>query len=95
MSVIVEKRRLKSAKDMARERTKKRKKKGNKVTKEGSNAEKNKAGYTAQDAPSMRTYHLRKKHGTDGRTHGRTDTTSYRDATAHLKRRGEKKGNKK
>ena len=41
----------------------------------------NKAGYTAQDALSMRTFHLRKQHGTDGGT----DTTSYRDATAHLK----------
>ena len=39
----------------------------------------NKAGYTAQDAPSMRTFHLRKYRGTDGRT------DSYRDATAHLK----------
>ena len=58
------------------------------VTKE----EKNKAGYTAQDAPSMRAFHLqKKKHGTDGVTDGRTDlrtdTTSYRDATAHLKRK--------
>ena len=33
----------------------------------------NKARYTAQDAPSMRTFHLRKKHGTDGRTVGPTD----------------------
>ena len=43
-----------------------------------------KFGYTAQDAPSMRTFH-----GTDGRTYGptdlRTDTTSYRDAKSHLK----------
>ena len=62
---------------------------------------KNKAGYTAQDAPSMRTAHLKKKHGTDGPmdgptdlqtygpkdgwTDGETDTTSCRDATAHLK----------
>ena len=54
----------------------------------------NKAGYTAQDAPSMRTFHLQKQHGTDGWTDlrtdgpmdGRTDTTSYRDATAHLKK---------
>ena len=57
----------------------------------------NKAGYTAQDAPSMRSFHLRKYHGTygrtdrrtdrrtDGPTDRRTDTTSYRDATAHLK----------
>ena len=40
---------------------------------------KNKAGYTAQDAPSMRTFQLRNQHGTDGptdrRTEGRTDTT--------------------
>ena len=36
----------------------------------------NKAGYTAQDAPSTRL-----KITGDGRT----DTTSYRDATAHLK----------
>ena len=41
---------------------------------------KNKAGYTAQDAPSTRL-----KITGDGRTDGRTDTTSYRDATAHLK----------
>ena len=33
----------------------------------------NKAGYTAQDAPSMRTFHLRKKHGTKGPTDGPTD----------------------
>ena len=49
----------------------------------------NKAGYTAKDAPGMRTFHLRKQRGTDGPTDGptdgRTDTTSYRDATAHLK----------
>ena len=31
---------------------------------------KNKAGYTAQDAPSMRDFHLRKKHGMDGPTDG-------------------------
>ena len=41
----------------------------------------NKAGYTAQDAPSMRIFHLRKKRGTDGLT----DTTSYRDATARAR----------
>ena len=29
---------------------------------------------------------MKKKHGTDRRTDDRTDTTSYRDATAHLKR---------
>ena len=40
----------------------------------------NKAGYTAQDAPDTRL-----KITGDGRTDGRTDTTSYRDATAHLK----------
>ena len=50
----------------------------------------NKAGYTAQDAPSMRlacvlfTFENSTGH-TDGRTDGRTDMTSYRDATAHLK----------
>ena len=33
----------------------------------------NKAGYKAHDAPSMRTFHLRKKHGTYGRTDRRTD----------------------
>ena len=47
--------------------------------------ERNKAGYTAQDAPRTRTFHLRKKHGTDRQTDGWMDTTSYRDATAHLK----------
>ena len=59
----------------------------------------NKAGYTAQDAPSRRTFQFspskitgdgrtdRRTDGrTDRRTDGRTDTTSYRDATAHLKR---------
>ena len=40
----------------------------------------NKAGYTAQDALSTRL-----KITGDGRTDGRTDTTSYRAATAHLK----------
>ena len=45
--------------------------------------DKNKAGYAAQDAPSMRTFHLRKKHGTDLRTYGRTDGRT--DTTAHLK----------
>ena len=49
----------------------------------------NKAGYTAQDAPSKRTFHLRKYTGrTDKRTDGRMDrrmnTTSNRHATAHL-----------
>ena len=42
----------------------------------------NKVGYTAQDAPSMHSFHLGKKHGTDIRIDRRTDTTSYRDATA-------------
>ena len=37
-------------------------------------AKKNKAGYTAQDAPSMRAFHLRKKN--TGQTDLRTDTTS-------------------
>ena len=46
----------------------------------------NKAGYTAQDAPSTRLKITR-----DGRTDGRMDTPSYRDATAHLKMR--KNGN--
>ena len=56
---------------------------------------KNKAGYTAQDAPSMRTFHLENHAGqTDGRTDGQTDTTFYRDATADLKR-GKKLKNKK
>ena len=41
----------------------------------------NKAGYTAQDAPSTRL-----KITWDRRTYGRTDTPSYRDATAHLKK---------
>ena len=48
----------------------------------------NKAGYTAQDAPSTRfeiTRDGRTDLRTDLRTDGRTDTTSYRDATAHLK----------
>ena len=40
----------------------------------------NKAGYTTQDAPSTCL-----KITGDGRTDGRTDTTSYRGATAHLK----------
>ena len=36
--------------------------------------EKNKAGYTAQNAPSMRSFHLQTNTGhTDGRTDGRTD----------------------
>ena len=54
--------------------------------------EKNKAGYTAQDAPStlLKITRDRRTDGrtdgpTDRRTDGRTDTTSYRDATAHLK----------
>ena len=50
--------------------------------------EKNKAGYTAQDAPSTRL-----KITQDGRTYGwtygptdrRMDTPSYRDAWTHLK----------
>ena len=48
---------------------------------------KNKAGYTAQDAPSTRLKkNWRRTDGpTDGPTDGRTDTPSYRDATAHLK----------
>ena len=48
----------------------------------------NKAGYTAQDAPSTRlkiTGDGRSDGQTDELTDGRTDATSYRDATAHLK----------
>ena len=54
----------------------------------------NKAGYTAQDAPSTSlkiTWDGRTDGRNDGRTDGRTDTTSYRDATAHLKTREEVK----
>ena len=51
----------------------------------------NKAGYTAQDAPSTRLK-ITRDGRTDGRTYGptdgRTDTPSYRDATAHLKNIG-------
>ena len=50
---------------------------------------KNKAGYTAQDAPCMRTFHLRKQQR-DQRTDGPTDATSYKDATAHLKTKMER-----
>ena len=59
------------------------------------------AGYTAQDAPSMRSFHLRitrdmRTDGrTDGPTEGRTDTTSYRDAPAHLKTHTDRKGTEK
>ena len=42
----------------------------------------NKAEYSASDAPSSRL----REGVTDRRTDGRTDTPSYRDATAHLKR---------
>ena len=42
----------------------------------------NKAGYTAQNGPSTRL-----KITGDERTNGRTDTPSYRDATAHQKRK--------
>ena len=56
----------------------------------------NKAGYTAQDAPSTRLKITRDRRTygptdgptdlrTYGPTDGRTDTPSYRDATAHLK----------
>ena len=45
---------------------------------------KDKAVYTAQDALSA--FENNTGH-TDRRTDGRTYTTSYRDATAHLKRR--------
>ena len=48
----------------------------------------NKAGYTAQDAPTTRLKITRDR-PTDGRTDGptdrRTDTPSYRDARTHLK----------
>ena len=47
----------------------------------------NKAGYTAQDAPSTRLK-ITRDGRTDERTDGRTDTSSCRDATAHLKRGG-------
>ena len=57
-----------------------------------------KAGYTAQDALSMRLKitrdgrtDLRTDGPTDRRTDGRTDTPSYRDATAHLKKKGNEK----
>ena len=43
------------------------------------------AGYTAQDAPSMCTIHLRNDTGRIyAPTDGPTDTTSYGNATAHL-----------
>ena len=45
----------------------------------------NKAGYTAQDAPSARLK-ITRDGRTDGPTDGRTETPSYRDATAHLKK---------
>ena len=54
----------------------------------------NKAGYTAQDAPSSPskiTRDIRTDGPTAGPTDGRTDTTSYRDATAHLKTRKQKR----
>ena len=44
------------------------------------NLEANKAGYTAQDAPSTCL-----KITGDGPTGGPTDTPSYSDTTAHLK----------
>ena len=45
----------------------------------------NEAGYTAQDAPSMRMPKITRDLRTYGPTDQRTDTTSYRDAMAHLK----------
>ena len=43
----------------------------------------------------VRTFELRKKLGTEGPsyrpTDGQTDTTSYREATAHLKRKKKKR----
>ena len=45
----------------------------------------NKAGYTAQDAPST-CLKITRDRRTYGRTYGRTDTPSYRDATAHLEK---------
>ena len=58
----------------------------------------NKAKYTAQDAPSTRLREGVRTYGrtdgwtdgqtdgpTDRQTNGRTDTPSYRDATAHIK----------
>ena len=50
-----------------------KKKKKQKNEKKRNNNNNNKAGYTAQDAPRTRTFHLRKQHGTDGRTYGPTD----------------------
>ena len=49
-------------------------------------AKENKAVHTARDASSTRLKMTR-----DRRTYGRTDTPSYRDATAHLEIRGRKK----
>ena len=52
----------------------------------------NKAGYTAQDAYSLLLKISRDgatDGATDGPTDGRTNTTSYRDATAHLKKSAE------
>ena len=54
----------------------------------------NKAGYTAQDAPSKRLK-ITGDGRTDGGTDGRTDTLSYRDATAHLKKVKKKRRKKK
>ena len=52
----------------------------------------NKAKYTAQDAPSTRlresVTERQPDRPMDGRTDGRMDTPSYRDATAHLKSDG-------
>ena len=46
----------------------------------------NKAGYTAKDAPVCVLFTFENNAGrTDGQTDRRTDTTSYRDTTAHLK----------
>ena len=45
----------------------------------------NKAGYTAQDAPSMRTFHRGTDGPMDGRTDRRMDERTDGDETAHLR----------
>ena len=48
---------------------------------------KNKTGYAAQDAPSMRTFHLRKQRGTNGPTDGRTDGRTAGRTLPHIEMR--------
>ena len=51
---------------------------------------------TAQDAPSMRFFpssKITRDRRTDGLTDGPTDTTSYRNATAHLKKQPQNENN--